>query len=87
MFLALTGIGIVLAVPTLIGAIIFSCYNSAPIECPICRTRLVGGGEKKPTYESVEQAEGKGFCRSCNTPNAADAAYCSKCGAKLGGAA
>jgi len=69
---------------------ILHAWQSAPLECPLCRTRLVNplAGEVAPAYKSIEEANqagpvAKGTCRTCRTVNAADASYCSKCGKKL----
>ncbi len=80
--LILTGFGIVIT-PLIVIWIIWQIFREAPLDCPICRTRLVGKGDKTPVYPSLEQASGKGFCRDCKTINPLDAKFCKNCGAEL----
>ena len=79
-------VGPVISAPVFLAMVVFMCFRHAPLECPFCRTRLVGEGEKEPVYDTVEEAEGKvpsGYCYGCKHENAKDAVYCSQCGANL----
>ena len=86
--LAFTGVGLVVSIPCIICVLFMSNWRNAPLECPICRTRLVNpmGGDKKAFYATVAEAEGKappGLCRTCKHQNPPDGVYCARCGQKL----
>lgn len=74
---------------TLLCYFVYSAYRNAPLECPLCRTRLVNplGGELPPTCKAREEAvksdHPAGYCMACKAQNSPEAKFCSQCGQSL----